>query len=49
MNHDNRINAWLDRIPLVGKLNRWADAHPWRMGFIVLTILAVMWWKEIGF
>jgi hypothetical protein len=43
---DERWNRRLDRVPLVGKVNRWCDGHPMEMAgwsFAIGALIGLIW------
>ena len=45
---DSKIDALLDRVPVLGRLNRWCNAHPWLAILIAIAIGMVIAWKQLA-
>ena len=45
--HESKIDALLDRVPVLGRLNRWCDRHPWPAILIAIAIGMVIAWKQL--
>lgn len=45
--NEQRIDALLDRVPVLGRLNRLCEAHPWLAILIAIAIGMVIAWKQL--
>ena len=47
MKPDSKIDALLDKVPVLGRLNRWCNAHPWLAILIAVAIGLAISWKQL--